>query len=302
MKESQLLNIITNTIDSSCIGDDCAYLKDLGIVVSQDTLVEDVHFRLSWMTPEELGIKAVLVNISDILASGAIPAYITISLSLPKDMDDKFVQEFYLGINSVCKQYGVKVAGGDLTGSEKVCISICAIGRTEGRNIASRGNAKEGYKIVVAGNHGSSAAGLNALEKGCLGSQFINVHKAPVLQVAFSELLSTQCKEEYAMMDTSDGLADALFKIAQASGVTLEVDLDTVPFERELMKLGNYQDLILFGGEDYSLVGVVPNEMPVDGYSVIGTVVLRQSAPLVIRYKNEIKEYQSIEEFTYKHF
>ena len=302
MQESQLLKIITNSIGSSFIGDDCAFLKDVGIVVSQDTLVEDVHFRLSWMTPKELGIKSMLVNISDILASGAIPAYIVISLSFPKSFDENFIKEFYDGVEIVSKEYGVKIVGGDLTRAEKVVVSICAIGKTKGRNISSRKKAKVGYKVVVAGNHGSSAAGLMALEASDYKSPFIKSHKTPVLYPQFSELLATKCCKDYAMMDTSDGLADALFKIAMASGVTLRVDFDKIPFDNELLKYDNYKELILFGGEDYSLIGVVPQEVNLADYSVIGTAITRQSAPLEIVYNNVIKEYHSIEEFTYKHF
>ena len=81
-KEKIFLDIINKTIsDNSYLGDDCAYLKELGLLVSMDSLVEDVHFKTSYYTPYELGKKAVLVNISDILAGGGVPLYILISLS-----------------------------------------------------------------------------------------------------------------------------------------------------------------------------------------------------------------------------
>lgn len=302
MSESRLLTIIKEITDSSYIGDDCAYLEDLGIVVSQDSLVEDVHFRLSWMTPKELGIKSMLVNVSDILASGAVPAYVTVSLSLPKNFGEGFVKEFYDGVNSVLLEYGVKVIGGDLTASDKVMVSVCIIGKTLGRNISSRKNAKVGYKIIVAGNHGSSSAGLLALESGEYDSHFVKSHKAPNLQRDFSNLLATTVVEDYAMMDTSDGLADALYKIAVASGVTLEVDFSKIPYDKELLKLNDYKNLILFGGEDYSLVGVVPEKVVLAGYSVIGTAISPQPEPLVIKYSDRVVKYSSIEEFTYNHF
>lgn len=302
MNESGLLTVIQNIIGKDYIGDDCAFLKDLGIVVSQDSLVEDIHFKLNWMTPYELGIKSVLVNISDILASGAEPAYISISLSLPKTIDENFVKDFYLGAETVCKEYGAKVIGGDLTGSDKVYISICALGKTFGRNISSRSNAKAGYKVVVAGEHGSSAAGLLELKNGIKDSQFIKRHKHPVLQKEFATLAATSVKDNYAMMDTSDGLADALFKIATASNVTLEIDFEKIPFNKELQKFSNYKELILFGGEDYSLIGVVPNDSIIDSGTTIGYAVSAKSSPLIIRCTNDILEYNSIEEFTYNHF
>lgn len=86
MKEKELINIIKSTLNSSFIGDDCAYLKDLGIVITQDSLVEDIHFKTDYTTPFKLGWKAAAVNISDICASGAEPKYLTIALSLPKEI------------------------------------------------------------------------------------------------------------------------------------------------------------------------------------------------------------------------
>ena len=94
MKEKEFIQIIKSTLESEYIGDDCAYLKDLGIVITQDSLVEDVHFSMKYMTPYQLGYKSVMVNISDICASGAEPKYLTIALSLPKIVDEVFVKEF----------------------------------------------------------------------------------------------------------------------------------------------------------------------------------------------------------------
>ena len=103
MKEQDFINIIKKQIGTEYIGDDCAFLKDLGIVVTQDSLVEDVHFKMNWCTPYQLGFKAVTVNISDVLASGAEPKYVTIALSLPsktektvrrmKNMNLKYIQK-----------------------------------------------------------------------------------------------------------------------------------------------------------------------------------------------------------------
>ena len=87
MKEKEFISIIKNTLKSEYIGDDCAYLKDLGIVVTQDSLVENVHFLRKKITPFQLGYKSVMVNISDIAASGGDPKYLTVSISLPSDID-----------------------------------------------------------------------------------------------------------------------------------------------------------------------------------------------------------------------
>ena len=107
MKEQQILSTIKNIIGDKYIGDDCAYLNDLGIVVTQDNLVEGVHFDITYMTPFQLGYKSAMVNISDIAASGGIPKYMTVGLSLPKDIELGFVDEFYNGLKSALS--GVEV-------------------------------------------------------------------------------------------------------------------------------------------------------------------------------------------------
>ena len=187
MKEQEFIQIIKSTLNSKYIGDDCAYLKDLNILVSQDSLVEDVHFKKNLITPYQLGYKTVMVNISDICASGAKPLYLTISLSLPNDTNSNFIRDFYTGAKDAA--LGVEIVGGDITGSDKIYISATAIGSSKGRKISSRSHAKPGYKIIVSGEHGSSAYGLELLLKGnpeftknnirCSQSHFHIFHTVP---------------------------------------------------------------------------------------------------------------------------
>ncbi len=297
MKEKEFINIIKNVLQSDYIGDDCAYLKDLGIVVSQDSLVEDVHFKRDLISPFQLGYKSVMVNISDICASGAKPTYLTISLSLPNDIDSDFVKEFYEGAKKACNLHpdplpkgegeNIEIVGGDITSADKIYVSVCAIGDAKGHNISSRKNAKEGYKVVVSGLHGSSCAGLKLLLEGKTEPQkFVKAHLEPQAQIEFSEKISTYCHSEkakrpknlpsckdtilYAMMDTSDGLMDALSTIANESGVLLEIDFDKIPHDKDLEQFDSWQDMVLFGGEDYGLVAVVPQDF--DAGTQIGVV------------------------------
>ena len=202
MKEKEFISIIKNTLNSDYIGDDCAYLKNLGIVVTQDSLVEGVHFLKNLITPYQLGYKSMMVNISDVAASGADPKYITISLSLPSDIDTNIVKEFYEGSKAACGD-NIEIVGGDITGSEKIFISVCAIGSTFGRNISSRKNALVGQKVIVSGNHGSSNAGLKQLlSEKFEQKNFIKTHLEPISQVDFSKNIETKVKENYEMMDT----------------------------------------------------------------------------------------------------
>lgn len=256
MNEKELIKIIKTTLNSEYIGDDCAYLEDLGIVVSQDSLVEDVHFKLEFITPFQLGYKSVMVNISDICASGAEPKYLTIALSLPNYVDEKFVEEFYKGAKEASGD--VKIVGGDLTGGEKVFISVTAIGATKNRKISSRSNAKVGYKILVSGEHGNSATGLKMLLNGSKleqSSKFIKAHLMPIAQRKFSQKIATQITGNYAMMDTSDGLADALIQIAKASKVRVKINTSKIPHDKNVD-----MQTVLYGGEDYQLVVAVPKD------------------------------------------
>ena len=260
MKEKDFISIIKQTLNSKYIGDDCAYLENLGIVITQDSLVENVHFSLDYYTPYELGWKSVAVNLSDIAASGAEPKYLTTSLSLPENVEKEFIEEFYKGCNAACN--GIcEIVGGDITGSDKIFISVCAIGSTKKRNISSRKNAKIGYKVVVAGEHGSSDIGLKQLQKGeHFPQEVVKKHLMPVPQIDFGKTIGENIKEDYAMMDTSDGLMDALSSIANESGVLLEVDFDKIPHNQNIETYQNWQDSVLFGGEDYGLIAVIPEK------------------------------------------
>lgn len=273
MNEKSLIKLIKSSLQSSYIGDDCAYLKDLGIVVTQDSLVEDVHFKRDLITPFQLGYKTVMVNISDVCASGAEPKYLTISLSLPDTVDENFVKEFYDGAKNAAAD--VKIVGGDLTGSDKIYISASAIGSDTGRKISSRSNAKSGYKIIVSGEHGSSAYGLALLLKNNLSpderfnNKFVNAHLMPAAQREFSREIAENIKDDYAMMDTSDGLADALMQIAQASRVTIDIETSKILHDPIVD-----MDTVLYGGEDYQLVAAVPENLlqKISGYKIIGSV------------------------------
>lgn len=283
MKEQDFINIIKKQIGTEYIGDDCAFLKDLGIVVTQDSLVEDVHFKMNWCTPYQLGFKAVTVNISDVLASGAEPKYVTIALSLPSKTEKKFVEEFYKGAKSALR--GAKIIGGDITGADKVYISIAAIGTTNGRKISSRRNAHIGDVVITKGEFGKSSLGLKELMTGGSDSELVRAHLEPQLEENFANEIATQIDSEYAMMDTSDGLADALFQIATSSNVSIDAKFVEG----------------IFGAEDYKLVATVPREFlkKLTEYKIIGKVIEKQD--YILKVGN--KKYYSYDELgLYNHF
>lgn len=306
MNEINLINKIKNTLKSQYIGDDCAYLKDLGIVISQDSLVEDVHFSKHMMSPYQIGYKSVMVNLSDIAASGAKPAYLTVALSLPKQIKDDAVIDFYEGAKYALENLDVEIVGGDITGSDKLYISISVIGKTLNRKISSRSHAKIGHKIITSGVHGSSAAGLRILQNDLEPDKdLIKAHLMPVAQIDFAKQISEQIQEDYAMMDTSDGLFDALFKIGSASECTMSVDFERILYDPKIKEyFSDYKDLILFGGEDYQIVATVPVELlpSLKNYIIIGEVLPKEDCVIKLNADNKLEKFNDLSNKCFNHF
>ena len=306
MNEINLINKIKNTLKSQYIGDDCAYLKDLGIVISQDSLVEDIHFSKHMMSPYQIGYKSVMVNLSDIAASGAKPAYLTVALSLPKEIKDDAVIDFYEGAKYALENLDIEIVGGDITGSDKLYISISVIGKTLNRKISSRSHAKIGHKIITSGVHGSSAAGLRILQNDLEPDKdLIKAHLMPVAQIDFAKQISEQIQEDYAMMDTSDGLFDALFKIGSASECTMSVDFERILYDPKIKEyFSDYKDLILFGGEDYQIVATVPVELlpSLKDYIIIGEILPKEDCVIKLNTENNVEKFNELGNKCFNHF
>jgi len=273
MKEDRLIQIISESLPSSSnyIGDDTAFIQNRDLILTQDTLVEDVHFRRTTISAYELGIKSISVNLSDIAASGGIAEYLLISLSLPLNIDENFVREFYKGVNDICTIYNVKVVGGDITGSDKITISVSAIGKSAGLTPSKRSNAKPDDIVITTGMTGSSRAGLWLLETGFndidkdIKEKFIKSHTMPVPQLEIGRKIAEICQPQPTIMDTSDGLADALYKISKMSNVSMEIDAEKIPYDKDLKIIADFANTdflnwVFFGGEDYQLVATVSEE------------------------------------------
>lgn len=317
MNELDYLKIINKKLtDNSFIGDDCAFLPVEflgcnGLHVTQDSLVQDVHFSLDTTTPYLLGRKSVCVNLSDLAAVCATPLCITISLSLPKILGADFVSDFYRGANEVCEEYGVKIVGGDLTGADKVFISVCAIGAKSTPFNITRANARVGDAIVTTGVHGDSAGGLMLLSQSYQEkNSLVMAHLNPSPQLEKSKILSRLAHCDFAMMDTSDGLGDALFKLAQASGVNIECDFSSVPVSNELTDTfpNLFKTLALWGGEDYQLLfsvsDTVYEKLDKTMFFKIGRVLENSSEPIVFVKDTEctIINERMLMDKSYNHF
>lgn len=232
--------------------DDDAALLDGGIVVTQDVLVEGVHFRLEWTAWRDLGYKAAAVNLSDLAASGARPEALLVGLCLPAETPVERVLELYEGL----AETGVPVRGGDSTAAPVPAVSVTAVGRSE--RVPGRGGARPGDAVVVTGPLGGSGAGFRALVDGRRDDPAVQRHLRPPLRVEEGIALG---RVATAMLDVSDGLAADAGRLAAASGCRLAIDVGAVPRGGRLEDLGF--------GEDYELLATTPDPL---GFAVIGRV------------------------------
>jgi thiamine-monophosphate kinase len=212
-----------------------------GFIVTQDALVEGVHFRLDWMSWRDLGWRAAAVNLSDLAASGAEPLGLIVTLGVPGTRSSDEVVELYEGI----AETGVPVIGGDTTRADGVVLSVTAVGRSE--RVPGRTGARAGDALVVTGPLG--AAGVAFRNGG---------YVRPPLRLDEGKRLA---RVATAMLDVSDGLARDAGHIARRSGVRCVIDLDRVP----LADGATVEDLGF--GEDFELLAATPD--PLD-FIVIG--------------------------------
>ena len=231
------------------IGDDCTVL-DMGadaLVISTDMLVEDVHFLRGASSPEEVGYKSLMVNLSDVAAMGATPTAVLLSLSLSEATQGEWVEGFMRGFYEGCAKYGVALVGGDTTASrDKVCINVVAIGRAPNANIKRRSAAKVGDLVCVTGKLGASSKGLVDILFGDLNTAAAKAHRRAQARIDEGKFLGG-CESVHAMMDVSDGIASDIKHIMEQSNVGAEIYLESVPTDYDIR-------FATTGGEDYELL------------------------------------------------
>ena len=239
---------------------DAAQLEG-GVVVTQDALVEGVHFRLDWISWRDLGWRAAAVNLSDLAASGADAEALIATLAVPGETELEHVVELYAGM----AEAGVPIVGGDTTSAPQVVLSVTAVGRSD--RVPGRAGARPGDVLVVTGPLGGAGA---AFRRGA--------YVRPPLRLEEGKRLARIAN---AMLDISDGIAVDAGHLARRSGVRCVIDLDRVPLAE-----GATVDDLGFG-EDYELLAAVSEGavLTVVGHVERGEGVelLRAGAPYELR-------------------
>ncbi len=247
------------------IGDDCAVRKPASssTLISADTMVENVHFRLDLMSLKELGFKAVSSSISDIYAMGGTGCSLLIQLVFPKgDKAEEQIEELYRGVGEAVKFFNTPVVGGDIAQGPCWMIAVTVLGDS-GRRVIYRNGAVRGDTIWVSGTPGLSGRGLDLMLKHGrtvaegIDAGAVKAHIAPEPHLELMDYLQEHCSVT-SLIDISDGVGKESLTIAEESGVGVIVKLP-LPIRRRLdlseeLECRSADELFLKGGEDYELL------------------------------------------------
>ncbi|MEX5410089.1 thiamine-phosphate kinase [Atlantibacter hermannii] len=246
------------------IGDDCALLtvpEKQTLAISTDTLVSGIHF-LPDIDPRDLGYKALAVNLSDLAAMGADPAWLTLALTLP-DVDEAWLEAFSDSLFELLNYYDMQLIGGDTTRGP-LSMTLGIHGFVPNGRALKRSGAKPGDWIYVTGTPGDSAAGLAILQQRLTvknttqANYLLQRHLRPTPRILQGQALRDIAS---SAIDLSDGLISDLAHILKASDCGAKVALDALPFSdalRENVSPEQAERFALTGGEDYELCFTVP--------------------------------------------
>ncbi len=259
------------------IGDDAAVLRPDGpVVVSNDALVDEIHFRRSWMDEEAIGYRATMAALSDLAAMGATPLGVVSGLILPEDFDDEMLRRLAVGQRRAASEVGTVVIGGNLAKGAQLSITSTVLG-VAARPLLRTG-AKEGDVLAVVGTVGLARAGLEALLSDAPFSPglapALDAFRAPKAHIAAGRVLS---EVAHACIDLSDGLALDAKRMAEDSDVAIIIEAEgllTPELELAAAAVGRPPvTLALEGGDDYALLVALA---PEDFEAVTTTPMLRR--------------------------
>lgn len=298
MNEAQFVEFLKERFPFSYgvgIGDDTSVVKmgDYYQLITQDLLIENVHFNLDYYTLEEVALKSIAVNLSDIAAMGGESQYFYLGLGFPKLLGEDDNISFFNALEKGCRQWKVELAGGDFSSAANMCISITMIGRA--KNPIYRHNAQTGDLIGITGVTGESAIGLMLLKKGIRTGHLVEKHRTVVPEIEKGPILANYAN---AMIDVSDGLLIDLKRVLTASGKGAKIFYENIPVTKEMHEtcarhqLDEYEP-VLAGGEDYVLLFTLTPAMEKElkkensDYYIIGEIT-SQPDDLIITDKGKI--------------
>ncbi|PKR76533.1 thiamine-phosphate kinase [Halalkalibacillus sediminis] len=247
------------------IGDDGAIIRPTfgqDLVITSDTMVENVHFSLDYMSFEDVGYRVLAANLSDVAAMGAVPRYYIVNINVPEQISNEELVLVYQGMKELADSYRVDLIGGDTVSGKEFSISITAFGSVSPELKRNRSSAEDGDIVFVTGSLGDSGYGYELLNRNEVdfNNYFVKRHVRPEPQVSFVN--ATEKFDRISLNDVSDGISSELNEIAQASKTNLLIEWERLPYRKELNELDEHKldECILSFGEDFELVGTCPEK------------------------------------------
>jgi thiamine-monophosphate kinase len=260
-------------------GDDAAVVAapDGRVVATTDALVAGRHFRRDWASPVDVGHRAAAANLADIAAMGAYPTALLVALCTPPELELAWVDGLADGLAAEAGLVGARVVGGDVSASPTLTIVVSALGDLAGAAPVTRGGARPGDVLAMAGRIGHAAAGLTVLSRGFRSPKLlVDAYRRP--QVPYPAGPAAAALGATAMIDVSDGLLADAGHVATASRVAVDIHRDAFPLPDPLRNAAEAlgvdpYDWVLAGGDDHPLVATFPDGtlLPPD-WRVIGEV------------------------------
>ncbi len=294
------------------VGDDGAIVrpkKGRDLVCVVDTLVAGVHFPPS-LSAEDIGFRAVAVNVSDIAAMGGRPRWMTMSLTVEDDSPD-WLEGLANGMLIAGDRFGIDLIGGDTTRGRETVITVQITGDVKPGKVILREGAKKGDAIYVTGTPGDAAAGLSILQSASPGDRLwarndylIRRFANPDIRVELGRKIAGIAS---AAIDLSDGLYADLAKLLDASGVAGILDVDRIPLSDEILDTMDEDDALNFalgGGDDYELCFTSSDKSVIEIGKALGVPVtkigkVKKGSGIKCKKAGERFEYESA---GYRHF
>ena len=260
-------------------GDDAAAIiptPGMLLLATCDCQVEDRHFRRDQISPEQLGRRLAAVNLSDIAAMGGLPRWALVSLCLPPATQTAFVDGLYRGLAAELGSFGAQIVGGNLAAGALLTLDLTLLGEVAPAELMGRGGARVGDAVLVTGSLGSSAAGRAALEAGLTSAaaqRSVAAHLTPQPRVPAGRAIAAGGLAT-AMIDVSDGFAQDLGHICDASATAAVVTAAALPITPETLAVAEALGVdpmrwALGGGEDYELILTAPERSASDLVEVV---------------------------------